>query len=104
MTTYDRVVREWRRKHLCGSDLRAKILAAKLERQDAHTSDEVVPGVVVALTIKRAAEKAALVLVSALLLASCAPLHTPTSYTYEMRTCPAPLTASACEQYLTKEK
>ena len=72
LTTYDRVLREWRRKHMCGSELRAKILAARLERQDVPDVGEVVPGVVVALTIKRAAEKVAIALFSLALLTGCA--------------------------------
>ena len=72
LSTYDRVLREWRRKHMCGSELRAKILAARLERQDAPDAGEVVPGVVVALTIKRAAEKVAIALFSLALLSGCA--------------------------------
>lgn len=57
LTTYDRVLREWRRRHMCGSELRAKLLAARLERDaPLDTTGEVVPGVVIALTIKRAQE------------------------------------------------
>lgn len=89
LTTYDRVMEQYKRKVRLEAALCARV------------RDERDPAEVLTWTRDRkaASKTAVMLLFSLALLTSCT-----SAMTYDTRTCPAPLTPSACEQHLKGSK